>query len=397
MHIPRQSIVAIAAACLVGAALALAVPARAGLTDHIKKTLGGKADKATDAAADDAEKAATGKDPNAGASTGSAGAESGGKAAGGGGSVATVSTKFDYVPGDSVILVDDFTQDDLGEFPARWTLVQGTFEVAEMEGQRWLRCTSDDGHIRMKVPPVLPEFWTLEFDFFCADPAASIALTVSGQTESGSSVWELLFPYSGQNLAFRSGEIFASTPITGSVKGRHHFMIMARGKGLKMYVDRERLANVPEYAGGPAAVIDFRAWAVSSPMFANVRYAEGCRPAKDMLAEGKLVTYGIHFDSGSDVVLPDSAPILRQIASYMQANPAVKLKITGHTDNVGAAAGNLDLSKRRAAAVAKVLSTDLGIASDRFTTDGKGDTQAVASNAKPEGRAMNRRVEFTKL
>jgi len=46
---------------------------------------------------------------------------------------------------------------------------------------------------------------------------------------------------------------------------------------------------------------------------------------------------------------------------------------------------------------AKALSAQLGIAADRFETDGKGDTQTVASNAKPEGRAMNRRVEFAKL
>ena len=88
---------------------------------------------------------------------------------------------------------------------------------------------------------------------------------------------------------------------------------------------------------------------------------------------------------------------MRQIASYMQANAAVKLRIVGHTDNVGAPASNLDLSKRRAAAVARALATQLGVAADRFETDGKGDTQGVASNAKPEGRAMNRRVEFAKL
>jgi outer membrane protein OmpA-like peptidoglycan-associated protein len=89
--------------------------------------------------------------------------------------------------------------------------------------------------------------------------------------------------------------------------------------------------------------------------------------------------------------------VLRQIVSYLEANPTVKLKITGHTDNVGSAASNLDLSKRRAASVAKVLSDQFGIAADRFASDGKGDTQSVASNAKPEGRAMNRRVEFAKL
>lgn len=172
-------------------------------------------------------------------------------------------------------------------------------------------------------------------------------------------------------------------------------MFMGRGTAVKAYVDRQRLASAPEIAGTPS-LFEFRLWATTHPMITNVRFAEGCRPAKDMLAEGKLVTYGIHFQSGSDVVLPDSAPVLRQISAYMVANAAVKLKITGHTDNVGTPASNLDLSKRRAASVAKVLSEQFAIAADRFATDGKGDTQTVASNAKPEGRAMNRRVEFAK-
>ena len=117
----------------------------------------------------------------------------------------------------------------------------------------------------------------------------------------------------------------------------------------------------------------------------------------DMLAEGKLVTYGIRFESGSDVVLPDSAPVLRQVAAYMKANAAVKLQITGHTDNVGSPESNLDLSQRRAASVAKVLSDQFEIAAERFATAGKGDTEGLADNAEAEGRAMNRRVEFSKL
>ncbi len=157
-------------------------------------------------------------------------------------------------------------------------------------------------------------------------------------------------------------------------------------------------ANVPDVTeAGVAAEIDFRLWSTEKPMLANVRFAERCKPARDELDSGKLVTYGIRFATASDVVLPESAPILRQVSGYMEQHPGVKLRITGHTDNVGAPASNLDLSKRRAASVAKVLAEQFGIAADRFATDGKGDTQAVASNAKPEGRAMNRRVEFAKL
>lgn len=159
------------------------------------------------------------------------------------------------------------------------------------------------------------------------------------------------------------------------------------------------MASVPEISTtqGIPLDIEFRMFSPVKPMITNVRFAEGCRPAKDLLAEGKLVTYGIHFASGSDVVLPESAPILRQVASYLEANPAVKLQITGHTDNVGPSASNLDLSKRRAASVAAALTKQLAVTGDRFATDGKGDTEPMASNGGPEGRAMNRRVEFAKL
>jgi outer membrane protein OmpA-like peptidoglycan-associated protein len=172
-------------------------------------------------------------------------------------------------------------------------------------------------------------------------------------------------------------------------------MFMARGPALKVYIDRDRLASVPDVTEkGSAVEIDIRLWSTNKPMITNVRLAEGCRPAKDALDEGKLVTYGIHFATGSDVVLPESAPILRQVAAWMEKHPEAKLKVTGHTDNVGSAASNLDLSKRRASSVAKALAEQFAVAAARFATDGKGDTKAIASNAKPEGRAMNRRVEF---
>jgi outer membrane protein OmpA-like peptidoglycan-associated protein len=207
-----------------------------------------------------------------------------------------------------------------------------------------------------------------------------------------------MFPYAMKDAAFRTGDIFSQTPADGfPVTARHHVMLMARGTGIKAYIDRERVASVPDVTGsGTAVELDIRLWAPSKEMITNVRFAEGCKPPKDMLASGKLVTYGIHFDSGSDVVLPDSAPVLRQVASYMEGNPNVKLAITGHTDNVGTPAGNLDLSKRRAAAVANVLVSQFKVAAERFATDGKGDTEKVADNATPAGRAMNRRVEFAK-
>src|SRR6185503_15104231 len=249
--------------------------------------------------------------------------------------------------------------------------------------------------VSMKVPPTLPEFWTLEFDFYGVDLGGSIALTMNGLTSEGNIVWQMLFPYSSAGVQVHVGSIGSLTPLE-PIEGRHHLMFMGRGTAMKIYFDRERVASLPDVTGpGTPAEIQFTLGAPSKPMITNVRFAEGCRPAKDMLAEGKLVTYGIHFDTGSDVVLPESAPVLRQVAAYLESKPDVKLRITGHTDNVGKSPANLDLSKRRATSVASVLSAQFGVAAGRLLPDGKGDALPLSSNDKPEGRAMNRRVEFS--
>jgi chemotaxis protein MotB len=80
----------------------------------------------------------------------------------------------------------------------------------------------------------------------------------------------------------------------------------------------------------------------------------------------------------------------------LQKNPNLKLEIDGFTDSVGDAAHNLDLSKRRAQAVASVLASQFGVESARLTVNGFGSAQPIASNDTPEGRAANRRVEFVK-
>ena len=316
-------------------------------------------------------------------------------------SVSSVSTKFDYLPGDNVLFMDDFSQEELGEFPSRWNLAIGTFEVAEMGGERWLRCTASDGTIRMKLPAMeaLPEFWTLEFDFHGTAPMAS-ALTVRAVNARGKAAWEATFPQ-GNDMALRSGDIFSTTPLEGMTTpaGRHHVMFMARGQALKVYIDQQRMASVPDISvpAGLPSQLEIRLWAKTGPMITNVRFAEGAPPAKDVFESGKFVTHGIHFANGSDVVLPESAPVLRQVAAHLEAHPEARIRIVGYTDNVGAAASNLDLSQRRAAAVAAVLAQQFGAAANRFEAEGKGDTLPLASNATPEGRAMNRRVEFDRL
>ena len=116
-----------------------------------------------------------------------------------------------------------------------------------------------------------------------------------------------------------------------------------------------------------------------------------------LLTEGKLISYGIYFDSGKDVVKPESYGSLNEIANVLKENPSLKIKIIGHTDSDGDDAMNLDLSKRRAVNVKLALVKDFGIDAGRIETDGMGETQPIATNNSAENKAMNRRVEFIKL
>ena len=80
----------------------------------------------------------------------------------------------------------------------------------------------------------------------------------------------------------------------------------------------------------------------------------------------------------------------------MQDHPELKFSIEGHTDSDGDDAGNLVLSEKRALTV-KTTMVGLGIASDRLTVKGLGESMPIDTNATPEGKANNRRVEFVKM
>ncbi|TXL77529.1 DUF4892 domain-containing protein [Vineibacter terrae] len=116
--------------------------------------------------------------------------------------------------------------------------------------------------------------------------------------------------------------------------------------------------------------------------------------ATNLSREGKQAIYGIYFDFDKADIKPESKPQLEEMAKLMQANPALKVYIVGHTDNQGALDYNVGLSQRRAEAVARALATQHGIAASRMTARGLGPLAPVTSNATEDGRAKNRRVEL---
>ena len=118
---------------------------------------------------------------------------------------------------------------------------------------------------------------------------------------------------------------------------------------------------------------------------------------KSLDETGKAVLY-VNFEYDRAVLKPDAKPVLDEVASVLKADPALKLSIEGHTDNLGSAAYNQSLSERRAAAVLASL-VERGLLSTnttRLQSAGRGASAPIADNKTDEGRARNRRVELIK-
>jgi OOP family OmpA-OmpF porin len=124
--------------------------------------------------------------------------------------------------------------------------------------------------------------------------------------------------------------------------------------------------------------------------------ADAAALSNGLTSSGHIVVTGILFDTGKADVKPESAPSLQEIVKLMKQDAKLKVYVVGHTDNVGTLAANLDLSKRRAAAVVAMLTAQYAIASDRLQAYGNGPYAPLASNDAEAGRALNRRVELVK-
>ena len=114
----------------------------------------------------------------------------------------------------------------------------------------------------------------------------------------------------------------------------------------------------------------------------------------DINATGHVSIYGIYFDTNKAEVKPESDAAISEIAKLLKNNNALKVYVVGHTDNAGSFESNMQLSRDRADAVAKVLVSKHSIAAARLKAQGVSSLSPVASNKTEDGKAKNRRVEL---
>lgn len=114
----------------------------------------------------------------------------------------------------------------------------------------------------------------------------------------------------------------------------------------------------------------------------------------ERVGEGIYVRFesGILFPYDSDALLPNGRTNLARLAESLQRHPESSVLVVGHTDATGSDDYNYALSQRRAAAARSYL-VQRGVSSSRIQTEGRGETEPVASNATETGRQQNRRVE----
>ena len=334
-------------------------------------------------------------DPDAAAAQGGGGGEAAAPAKPGEG----VWANYDFVPGEQVLFVDDFSSDRVGDFPQRLEWIRGNMEIVEWEGRKLLRTTGANSQLAILVPGGVPEQFTLEFDVH--DPATEqgtwvlVAEAPSNFSNydgtsfnfgnwRGSGIWS-----ERQPLSTVQDEIISEQVVTAR--------IMVDGAHAKVFINETRIANAPrvDLVRGDriSFVMDGRQ---DRPVYVGrIRLAAGGRDLYDKLAtDGRVATRGIFFDTNSDVIQPESTPTLREIGEMLNAHADMALIIEGHTDSEGDADYNLELSERRAAAVVRYLVDAYGISADRLAAEGLGESAPVGDNATPEGRQQNRRVEL---
>lgn len=332
------------------------------------------------------------------------------------------SSKFDFVPGDKVMFFDDFSQGNVGDFPAAWnTNGSGEVVTTNLFPGRWLKFVSRDA-IWTDQLLNLPENYTIEFDI----------IPIKG-TEGGMAGYGFRLMQSINAKAFDHGsvpgkaglyfgcEYFGRPGYRTYINGKegeglglsgtneekayyqkenqlYHIAIWIQKSRVRVYQNENKIFDLPKAFPVSSVKMDRIRFENGAAMVSNVRIAVGAPDMRSkLLTEGKIVSYGIYFDVNKDAVKPESYGSLKEIAAILNENPDVKIRIVGHTDADGADDANLDLSKRRSASVKNELATTFKIDPSRMETDGKGEAQPVAANDSPSNKALNRRVEFIKL
>ena len=344
-------------------------------------------------------------------------------------------SKFDFVPGDSIIYYDAFEGEAIAELPTGWN-TSGTGEVNTLDKYpgNWLRVHKPFIYLTSNQK-TFGENYTIEFDvilqlknngwmypefyvgLFSTKGESTTANNFLKDNKKYASVVTSIYPAENKNSRAKvnsyldSRSYFSGDPKVYEALDQYygkpvHVSMQVQKERFRMWINETKMFDVPKAI--PLGVMMNQLYFevghtnYSEDQYAiyvsNIKVATGRPDTRHKLIEqGKFSTTGILFDFQSAAIKPESYAVVKEIATVLKDNASVRIKILGHTSSDGDDNANLELSKKRSAAVKDLLVAEFGIDASRIETEGKGETQPVADNKTKEGKVLNRRVEFVKL
>ena len=318
-------------------------------------------------------------------------------------------SKYDFVPGDTVIFEDvPSAEEENGEFPSHWDLYKGGAEIAEVDGEPVITFITDTGNMYSKgiVPYLkdpeqdyLPEIFTIELDAYFIPNKYNDRYYITFYDRKNQKYFkdaQATIYVNSVSFANSEGKLDGKSRSNRDNEGgwRHVSIAFTKGK-FKIYLEDQRLINIPHFKGNPTGIT--LTCNAKTNYIKNFRIAKGgVKYYKRVLSDGKIIVNGIKFDINKATLKPESMGPINRIYKLMQKQPDLKFSIEGHTDSDGNNALNLKLSKARAKTVMNKL-ISMGIDKSRLKYTGYGESKPIDNNSTPEGKANNRRVEFVKF
>ncbi|QRR01374.1 OmpA family protein [Dyadobacter sandarakinus] len=349
-------------------------------------------------------------------------------------------TRYDFIPGERILYTEDFAAEPVGEMPVSWN-ASGNGQVVTVEGYhgKWLRMFPGTKYLSGNEKE-LGENYTVEFDVllhgtppsgtrFLPEMAIGLLSSAGKPTTDNSFVLPYDHPENVTELYFKPnvdaisriklesrvkhGAVSFKTENTevatfGKTIGKSvHYAIQVQKQRLRFWVDGSKVFDIPRAINLTPALNQLyfnikESWPYNESNYglyvSNLKIASGLPDMRSKLMDaGKFSTNGILFAVNSDQVQPQSMGTIQAIAQILKENPAVRIRIVGHTDSDGDNAANLSLSRSRALAVKSLLEKEFEVQSSRLEADGKGESEPVAKDTSKESKALNRRVEFIKI
>ncbi len=341
-----------------------------------------------------------------------------------------VYSKFDFIPGNTILYYDNFEKENIGETPEGW-MTTNMAEVVEIEGLegRWVTLEPKGGAVNIvrSKKQSWGDNFTIEFDIFMEPGSEGLSDQLyiylghsGGKMVSDETLLNSIYTGDAIEIYFginkKDGTLYNLSSYRNVAIGKPgaktkfssdqgvainllkpmHFSFCVQGKRLRFWMNEKKYLDINS-AIQPDVIpnlLGFKGHHNTNSKFfvSNIRIAKDVPDTRAEFNDGKIVS-NLLFYSGTAKMKPESLGALYDISKVIKdANGPVK--IIGHTDSDGDDALNMKLSQQRAEAVKDLLVKEYKIDASKLNTEGRGETQPVADNKTAEGKAQNRRVEF---